>query len=147
MNYLSWNRASDRRLEKGSVAGALLVSGFSIQVKDFGKSIIDDLEASGWDLHFDSKVISISAQGGDRVNVEHAVSADDFDYVFVSSGAHGREISRDRRSEDLVQAVVGAWSRCVNEGTPLTRAIKLSRDGLLSSTVAEGANIVPERPS
>jgi D-amino-acid dehydrogenase len=133
-------------VERGALAGALRVRGFSINLHRFARNLIRLLLRLGVRLHWQHRLEDIrrDAAGevrqlvinGRRIAVRDGV---------ICPGAYGHVIGGGLDGLRSIGAMVGMWVTLPNDGVPLATPLKVRRRGFGSAAAAQGANVVPAR--
>jgi D-amino-acid dehydrogenase len=133
-------------IDRGAIAGALAVRGFSLNIQRFGRNLVRLLQALGvrfsWQQqletirHDGAGAVSGLVIGGQLCRARHYV---------ICPGAHGRSIEGRSAALDAIGAMVGMWVTLPNDRMPLSSPLKVRRRGFGSGEAAQGANIVPAR--
>ncbi len=125
-------------VESGSIAGALEVRGFSLNIHAFVGRLLEHLETRGVHFHWEQRVRAIERAGDGRVTslVTSGGKVRSEHYV-LSPGVHGQELLRGTRSAGKLQGILGLWLTLPNLEPRLEQSIKLCREG----HVGEDSNI------
>ncbi|MCW2995086.1 MAG: hypothetical protein JWQ18_2581 [Conexibacter sp.] len=125
-----------------AIAGCIVVEGFTLCVHDLMAALLDDLEAAGADLRFETRVSELLRDGEGRVmgalTGDHVVRSDHF---VLSLGAEFSSLSPPPALRNRVHGVLGCWATVPNIEPRLTASVKLARRG----HNAEDANVTVAR--
>lgn len=124
------------------IVGALEVQGFSLEVKNFGLNLLRAIERRGAQFLFDAEISQIQANPDRRISIIVNGTTSEYDYVVVSPGAYGGQISEGMSTHNKIHSVAGIWKRLKNDGHPLSMSMKYVRSGPYADGPAEGANII-----
>jgi D-amino-acid dehydrogenase len=133
----------DEAVRGGHVAGALEVSGFSINIHKLGCRLVRIAEARGARFMYDSAVTGVVRDAGGRVAAIRCGDAElACDHYVFSSGAYSHHLLRELGSAGSVAPVIGMWLTLLDHPPYLDLPLKISRSGFASSGAAEGANVI-----
>ncbi|GHF05305.1 NAD(P)/FAD-dependent oxidoreductase [Streptomyces morookaense] len=127
-----------RPVREGTLAGGLLVPGFTLNVHKFTRRIVDWLEDRGVRFHWDTEVTGVRRDASGAVTgFDCAVPVPGSAHVVVSPGVYGPELLRGTPCEGKIHGVLGGWMRISNRATRLGNSLKVGRRG----HVTEDANV------
>lgn len=131
-------------VRSGEIFGAMSVDGFSVNVHEFGCSLIEMLEENGVVFNFDQAITCIArnADGGVR-GLECGKDIHVAGNYVISPGAYGYDLLSGLHSEGCVAGVVGPWVVIPNTPPQLQIPLKISRSGFGAPGPSEGANVIP----
>ncbi|HEY6738013.1 MAG TPA: FAD-dependent oxidoreductase, partial [Actinopolymorphaceae bacterium] len=119
-------------------AGGILVRGFTVNVHDFLRRLVEDLEASGSHVRFDVRVTAVRRDGRDRVS---GVQTTDGPYAarhyLISPGVYGNDLLEGTLSDAQIHGVLGCWATVPDLGPSLENSLKVGRRG----HIVEDANV------
>lgn len=114
----------------GTIVGGIEVLGFTVEVHNFMKRLLDRLEEAGAQLHWNCPVSGIHwTEGGVPAGLVVAGDIVRSDAYVLSPGAYGRELLRGTASYGLIQGVLGAWLTTPNLPPRLEKSLKIARIG------------------
>ncbi len=131
-------------LAANAIAGALEVTGFSVNIHKLVNCLIAYLSTQGVEFHWQVKIDGVERDDSGRVKGLKAGSQTiaACHYV-ISLGAYSQELLAGFSSADAVAPVIGLWLTIPNMTPQLNCPLKVTRAGFASQGAAEGANVVP----
>ncbi|WP_414170003.1 FAD-dependent oxidoreductase [Streptoverticillium reticulum] len=131
-----------RPARDGTLAGGLLVPGFTLNVHKFTGRIIDWLEHRGVRFHWDTEVTRVRRDAAGTVTgFDCPVPLPGTAHVVASPGVYGPELLRGTPCEGKIHGVLGGWTRISNRAGRLGNSLKVGRRG----HVTEDANVTVGR--
>jgi glycine/D-amino acid oxidase-like deaminating enzyme len=131
-------------LEADAIAGALEVTGFSVNIHPLVDNLIAWLSSQGAEFHWQVKIDGIERDRTGLVKRLKAGSQNiEAGHYVISLGACSQELLAGFASADAVAPVIGLWLTIPNLMPLLDRPLKIARAGFASQGAAEGANVVP----
>jgi D-amino-acid dehydrogenase len=131
-------------LEANAMAGALEVTGFSVNIHALVDCMIAHLSSQGAGFHWRVKIDGIERDRSGLVKGLKAGSQTiEACHYVISPGAYSQELLAGFSSADAIAPVIGLWLTIPNMTPPLDHPLKVARAGFASAGAAEGANIVP----
>ncbi|MER6313209.1 FAD-dependent oxidoreductase [Streptomyces sp. NPDC001581] len=126
----------------GTLAGGILVPGFTVNVHKFTRRAIELLTDLGGRFHWDTTVTGVRrGTDGAVTGFDSAVPVPEHAHVVASPGVHGAELLRGTPCEGLIHGVLGGWMRARNHTPALRNSLKVARRG----HVTEDANVTVAR--
>lgn len=136
--------ALKQAVERGAIAGAIEVVGFTINVHRFTKKLIDRLRTMGVSFSWNTRIERVARDEKNLVcGLVHRENIFRAQHYVVSPGAYGNELLKGTGSENKIASVVGMWLTLPDEDRELNSALKISRIGYAAPGAAEGANVIP----
>lgn len=130
--------------EAGSIAGAMEVTGFSVNIHGLVDHLIRYLSSRGVEFHWQAEIDAIERDDAGRVKGLKADSRSIRASHYVwSTGAYSQELLAGFASAQAIAPIIGLWLMIPNSTPYLDRPLKISRAGFASDGAAEGANVVP----
>jgi len=131
-------------LAANAIAGALEVTGFSVNIHQLVDCLIAYLSYKGVEFHWQVKIDGIERENNGLVNrLKAGLQTIEADHYVISLGAYSQALLAGFSCANAVAPVIGLWLTIPNTTTSLDRPLKVSRSGFASDGAAEGANVVP----
>ncbi|MEU2389513.1 FAD-binding oxidoreductase [Streptomyces sp. NPDC007369] len=126
----------------GTLAGGILVPGFTVNVHAFTERAVELLTGFGARFHWDTPVTGVRRDADGAVTgFDCAVPVPEHAHVVASPGVDGAELLRGTPCEGRIHGVIGGWMRVENRAPALRTSLKVARRG----HVTEDANVTVAR--
>ncbi|MFJ3902442.1 FAD-dependent oxidoreductase [Streptomyces sp. NPDC090025] len=126
----------------GTLAGGVLVPGFTVNVHRFAERAVELLTGLGARFHWDTPVTGVRrAPDGTVTGFDCAVPVPAHAHVIASPGVDGAALLRGTPCEGRIHGVLGGWARVENRAPALGTSLKVARRG----HVTEDANVTVAR--
>lgn len=125
----------------GDIAGAIEVTGFTVNVHDFTERLLGHLEQLGVRFRWQTGAERIARKNGTVTGIAAKGGVLRADHYVLSTGVYGGDLLKGTASEGKVHGVLGAWMTIPNLEPCLTVALKIARIG----HIAGSGNIIPAR--
>jgi D-amino-acid dehydrogenase len=130
-------------VDRGQIAGALEVVGFSLNIQRFSRALISHLADRGASFRWNTRATAAPRDELGRITgIEAGGELRVADHYVLSPGAYGRELLHGFASQDAIAPVVGMWITLPNTAPKLDRPIKVARSGFAATSSTEGANVI-----
>lgn len=114
----------------GTLAGGVLVPGFTLNVHKFTQRLVAHLTERGARFHWETPVTAVRRDAhGALVGFDCAVAVPAHAHVITSPGVDGAELLRGTPCEGRVHGVLGGWMRVANQAPGLRASLKVARLG------------------
>ena len=131
-------------VEANAIAGALEVTGFSVNIHQLVDQLIAYLSSQGAEFHWQVKIDGIErGRSGLVKGLKAGSQTIEACHYVISMGAYSQELLAGFSSADAVAPVIGLWLTIPNMTPHLDRPLKVTRAGIASKGAAEGANVGP----
>lgn len=128
--------------EAGAFAGGVLVRGFTVNVHDFLRRLLEDLEISGANLRFGVRATTLQrADDGTVTGVQTAEGPRTSRHYVISPGAYGNELLTGTLSDGQIHGVLGCWATIPDLEPFLENSLKVAHRG----HIVEDANVTVTR--
>lgn len=129
-------------VDAGEIAGAIEVVGFTVNIHKFSKKLLNLLEQTGAEFHWNSRVERVERQAGVVCGLVTENGFIEADHYVLSPGAYGNGLLRGLQCENKIASVIGMWLRLPNLEPKLNASLKITRSGYAADSAAEGANVI-----
>ncbi|MGJ8626338.1 MAG: NAD(P)/FAD-dependent oxidoreductase [Sulfitobacter sp.] len=130
-------------VENKEIAGAIEVSGFTVNIHNFSERLIGLLEKLGVRFRWQTQAKQINTKGGVVSGIETDTGSLCKDHYFISTGVNTDTLLKGTASDGKVHGVLGAWMTIPNLEPQLDVALKIARVG----HIAGSGNIIPAQDS
>jgi D-amino-acid dehydrogenase len=113
------------------LGGAMVTKGFTLQVQDFCKGLIREMQSKGASFRWETTLTRLDRNASDQIK---GVCLDDGDIItadhyIISTGAYAGDVFCNTPVANVIHGVLGAWLTLPNVYPELQNSIKIHKTG------------------